>query len=205
MVAGEWGYIQSTASRECKWKEAERFKTSKKNVWNFHCAIFFLALLFRPSSLVPPLSCSLFMKYHSSTYPSAFRERVASYYHAHLASTSLRSVSRLFDLKGTGNTVKRWYHIWLKKNHEIKNKPKKGRTPILTRSQIDKYIARPIKEKNKKAEPVNYRMLLPQVRAKTKTQISLRTLQKYGKEKKGIKWKTVKKRTYHERRSAHTQ
>ena len=54
---------------------------------------------------------------------------------------------------------------------------------------------KPILAANRKHRPISYTQLLPSVQAATGSQLSLRTLQRYGKEELQVKSKATKKRT----------
>jgi len=138
------------------------------------------------------------MKFFPSNYLPAFRQRVCNYYRTHLPFCSLRSVSQRYGLSQGGNTLKNWLSKWNYKCNSLRDRPKKGRPPILSMKLVKKYVGKPIKKKNLAAEPAHYNSMLHEVRRKTKKKISRRTLNRYGLEKLGIKEKTVIKRTLHE-------
>jgi hypothetical protein len=69
---------------------------------------------------------------------------------------------------------------------------------------VAQQIARRVKAANRNHTAVHYTSLLPLVRAATDTTVSLRTIQRYGKEEAGIRDKRTKKRTQAERKYAAT-
>src|SRR5690349_17250569 len=73
-------------------------------------------------------------------------------------------------------TVSRWFHS----RHTLKTKPRPSRPSLLTPRQIREFILTPIRSSNRDSTTVHYTTLLPTVRAKTRTNISLRSLQRIG-------------------------
>lgn len=65
----------------------------------------------------------------------------------------------------------------------------------LTAAQVSRHVRAPILAANRAHRAISYTELLPKVREKTGTQISLRSLQRYGKEELGAKQRRSKKRT----------
>jgi transposase len=130
----------------------------------------------------------------SRYYDITYKQSVVNYYIKYQTNISFGHVARQFNIKGGESTVRRWYN----QRHSLKTKPRSGRPSILTKDQIDTYIKKKITEKNRSSEPIHYTQLLPIIKRATKKNPSLRTVQRYGKEKGGIKMKRTIKRTVDE-------
>jgi hypothetical protein len=66
---------------------------------------------------------------------------------------------------------------------------------VLTRAEVSRHIRAPILAANRAHRAVSYTRLLPEVQRKTRKQISIQTLRRYGKQELGVKQKHTKKRT----------
>jgi hypothetical protein len=75
-----------------------------------------------------------------------------------------------------------------------------GRPSILQPAEIKQHIGTTVRSYNRQHQSVHYPDLLTPVREATGTSLSLRTLQRYGKETLHIKNKRTKKRTQRERK-----
>jgi hypothetical protein len=79
-----------------------------------------------------------------------------------------------------------------------------GRPRTLSRQQVIRHVRPRLLAANRRGEAVHYPSLLPPVQAATDSDLSLRTLQRYGKEELGAKQKRSKKRTADERERTQT-
>lgn len=105
------------------------------------------------------------------------------------------SIARLHGASVTRQTIWRWRSRWDGTPQSLKHIDVSGRPHILTPTQIQRYISAPILAANREHRAINYSTLLRQIREKTGKSISLRTLQRIGKEQLEIKWKHTQIRT----------
>ncbi|CAF4998505.1 unnamed protein product, partial [Rotaria sp. Silwood1] len=103
-------------------------------------------------------------------------QRVIEYYLQNQPNVSFRSVAKFFHIHG-GHATKR-----------------SGRSPILNQEQIDQFITRVVRSHNRMSFSINYSKITNLIRQKKKSNISIRTVQRYRK-KNGIKPKKTIKRT----------
>jgi transposase len=120
-------------------------------------------------------------------------------YTPHDASRGFAALARRHAVKGGADVVRRWHQRWDKTSASLQRKPGSGKAPILNPRQVQQHVQRPIRAANRAHKAVHYSTLLPSVQEKTGTELSLRTLQRYGKEELGAKQKHTKKRTSTER------
>lgn len=113
---------------------------------------------------------------------------------------SFESLAHQYNIKGGKKTLIRWYQQWNGKPESLERKKGSGRHTVLTSQQVNDYIRTPIRNKNRSYKPIHYTQLHTSIKQKTGKQISLRTVQNYGKEKLGVKQKRTKKRTAQERK-----
>ena len=97
-------------------------------------------------------------------------------------------------ITGGKRTVQNWHKQENGTIEPLERKAVAGRPRILTRAQVNRHIRTPIRAANRAHRAIHYTSLLPQVRQKTETDISLRTLQRYGKEEIGATNKRTRKR-----------
>jgi hypothetical protein len=100
--------------------------------------------------------------------------------------------------------VRNWHSRWDGTSQSLEERPRTGRPRILSRAQISRHIRAPILAANRAHRAIHYTTLLPTVRQKTGGTISLRTLQRYGKQELHVKDKHSKKRTAQESECTHT-
>jgi hypothetical protein len=116
-------------------------------------------------------------------------------YSPHDPSRSFAALAARHRIAGGKRTVQRWYQRWRRTPLSLKRRVGTGKLRMLTRNQIALNIGLPIRRANRAHRAVHYTALLPEVRQKTGKRISLRTLQRYGKEELKAKQKHTKKRT----------
>lgn len=107
-------------------------------------------------------------------------------------------------IKGGSKIIQRWHEQWNGSAASLEEKHRTGRPRILNTQQVQQYVAPMIREKNRNAERVHYNNIHSSVEAKTHTEMSLRTLRRYGQEDLGAHQRRGKKRTADESQSAHT-
>lgn len=114
------------------------------------------------------------------------------------------SIAALHGVKGGRATILDWWHRWDGTVQSLERKKGSGRPRVLSRAQVTRHVRAPIRNSNRAARPVRYPKLLPRVRAATGSQLSLRTLQRYGREEAGGHSTRGRKRTSGERKGTHT-
>ena len=113
---------------------------------------------------------------------------------------SFESLAHQYNIKGGKNVVWRWYREWDGTPQSLERKVGSGRPTILTPLQVNDHIRMPIRNKNRSYKPIHYPQLHSSIQQKTGKEVSLRTIQRYGKEKLDVKQKRTKKRTAQERK-----
>ena len=108
---------------------------------------------------------------------------------------SFKSLARQFNINGGGRTIQNWYERWNGTPQSLDRKRGSGRAPVLTSAEVNKCIKLPILYRNRNHRPIHYPEVFVNVKEKTKKQISLRTIQRIGKETLGVRNKRTKKRT----------
>jgi hypothetical protein len=103
---------------------------------------------------------------------------------------------------GGAETVRKWHQRWNGTAASLVHQLVTGRPRVLSKRQVTRHVVPPIRNANRAARAVRYPKLLPQVQAATHTNLSLRTLQRYGKEEAGGIKTRGKKRTAEESKYA---
>jgi transposase len=132
------------------------------------------------------------------------KQHILTLYTPHSRERSFAALARQYGVAGGESTVRRWHRQWDGTERSLQPKPKPGRPRLLSKRQLARHVQLPIKNKNRAHAAVHYPDLLQPVREKTGAQISLRTLQRYGKERLHAKSKHATKRTVDECECAHT-
>jgi hypothetical protein len=105
------------------------------------------------------------------------------------------ALARRHAIQGGGRTLRNWHRRWDGTAASLQDKQRSGRPPALSRAQVSRHVRAPILAANRAHRAVHYTELLPEVRQKTGTEVSLRSLQRYGKKELGARDKHSKKRT----------
>jgi len=119
-------------------------------------------------------------------------------YSPHSTAHSFAALAARHDITGGRDVVRRWHNRWDGTPQSLQHKAVSGRPRVLSTQQVRRHIAAPIRNSNRAHRAVRYTKLLPQVQAATGSQLSLRTLQRYGKEEAGGRRTRGKKRTAEE-------
>ena len=98
-------------------------------------------------------------------------------------------------MAGGKRTVQRWHERWDGSPASLEEQSRTGRPRVLSRAQVSRHVRAPILAANRAHRAIRYSELLPRVQAATGQQLSLRSLQRYGKQELGAKQKHTKKRT----------
>jgi transposase len=120
------------------------------------------------------------------------------------STRSFAALARRHAIRGGKGTLSRWHSRWDRTPASLERKAGSGKTSLLSAEQVQQYIGEPIRAKRRAHRAVRYTDELDSVRAATGTDLSLRTLRRYGKEECGIKHGRGKKRTAAERECTNT-
>jgi len=119
-------------------------------------------------------------------------------YAPHDATRSLAALAARHAVKGGERVVRRWHQRWDGSPASLERKAGTGKARLLSRAQVQRHIATPIRAANRAHRAIHYTDLLPRVRAATGTEVSLRTVQHYGEAELGAKKHRGIKRTAEE-------
>jgi len=130
-----------------------------------------------------------------SIFTPQLKHHILTQYQPHSRENSFEALARRYAVNGGKTTVKYWHQQWDGTPTSLHRKPVSGRPRLLSSRQVNDYIRTPVRNKNRAHVAISYTQLLPSVQRKSVKQLSLRTLQNYGKRDLGIKMRHSKKRT----------
>jgi len=116
-------------------------------------------------------------------------------YAPHDAARSFAALAARHAIAGGSGTVARWHQRWDGTPASLEEQPRAGRPRVLSRAQVSRHVRTPILAANRAHRAIHYTDVLPRVRAATGRQISLRSVQRYGKEELGARQRRGQKRT----------
>lgn len=125
-------------------------------------------------------------------------------YRAHSTTHSFAALATRHSVSGGKSTVQRWFSRWNRTAASLQHKKGAGRPRVLTQTEVQRYIAAPIRRLNRSFLPARYGDVAQQLRARTGKTVSDATVRRYGKEQLGIKKGRGKKRTAEESKSTYT-
>lgn len=126
-------------------------------------------------------------------YSLTFKHNILTLYQPHSHTNGFQSLASQFNIKGGKRTIKYWYDHWDGTVQSLERRPTSGRPALLNTRQVKQYITTPIIENNKQHQPIHYTTLHQTLKSKINKSISLRSVQRYGKERAGVKKKRTKK------------
>lgn len=116
-------------------------------------------------------------------------------YAPHSTTHSLAALARRHAVQGGERTLRNWLRRWDGSPASLQEQPRTGRPRMLSRAQVSRHVRAPILAANRAHRAIHYTELLPRVQAATGAEVSLRSLQRYGKEELGGRHTPSKKRT----------
>jgi hypothetical protein len=125
-------------------------------------------------------------------------------YQPHSHDHSFAALAHRHGIKGGYKVIERWYDRWNGTSSSLEEKPHPGGQRILNTQEVQRYVAPRIRAKNRSAQRVHYTDIHEAVEEKTGKHMSLRTLQRYGKEDLDAHQTRGKKRTAEESKYTET-
>lgn len=116
-------------------------------------------------------------------------------YAPHSATHGFAALAARHAIAGGARTVQRWHKRWDHTVASLEEQPRTGRPRLLSTAQVRRHVRPPILAANRAHRVIHYPELLPRVQAATGSELSVRSLRRYGKEELGAKQKRSKKRT----------
>jgi transposase len=127
--------------------------------------------------------------------PPELKHFILTQYQYKRHGSGFDALAQRYGIAGGGRTVKDWYDRWDGTIESLKRKPGAGRPRLLGEEEVTQHITTPIRKKNRQSQPVHYRDVLQPLRENTGKRVSLRTVQRYGKENEGMNLKRTIKKT----------
>ncbi|MDR3390352.1 MAG: hypothetical protein P4L77_01340, partial [Sulfuriferula sp.] len=122
-------------------------------------------------------------------------------YAPHDDNRSFAALARRHAVKGGREVVREWHRRWDGSAASLERKAGTGKARVLSRAEVSRHVRAPILAANRAHRAIHYTDVLPRIRAATGKQISLRSVQRYGKEELGARQRRGQKRTADESKS----
>jgi len=123
------------------------------------------------------------------------KHSILTHYSARRMGETLEQILALHGVTASRRAVELWRKQWDGTITSLQRKPVSGRPHILSRTEVQRHIAVPIRRKNRSAQQVSYSHLVEPIQRKTGKRVSARTLQRIGKEELRGRKTRGKKRT----------
>jgi transposase len=111
------------------------------------------------------------------------------------ATHSFAALAVRHGVAGGRRTIENWYQRWDRTAASLQRKEGGGRPRVLNSREVQQHVRTPILRANRKHKAVHYPALLHPLQQKTGKEVSLRTVQRYGKKELGARHRRGKKRT----------
>lgn len=114
-------------------------------------------------------------------------------YQPRSATHSFSALAARHSISGGSQTLEKWFQRWNGTVESLTRRSGSGRPRALTTTQVQRYIRQPVLQANRAHRAIHYPDLMPRLRQQTRQSVSLRTVQRYGRnelkirDKKGIK------------------
>lgn len=119
------------------------------------------------------------------------------------AGESEVEIARQHGVSVGRTTIWEWRQRWNGTPQSLERREGSDGTPKLTPLEVSRHVRAPILAANRAHRAISYTKMLPEVRRKTRKDISLRTLQRTGQKQLGVRFKHRIKRTKEERQCPH--
>jgi hypothetical protein len=113
-------------------------------------------------------------------------------------SRNFTALARRHAVKGGAQVLRQWHDRWNGTPASLEERARSGRPRTLSKAQLARHIATPIRHANRAHRAIHYPDLLPRVREATVTQVSIQTVRRYGKKDLGARQQRGIKRTAEE-------
>ena len=134
-------------------------------------------------------------------YTPQQKHRILTHYRAGKRGAGFAALARRFDITGGAAVIKRWHDKWDGTPQSLHHKQGAGRPRTLSSREVQQHVRAPILRANRKHRVVHYAQVQKAVQASTGKNLSLRTVQRYGKEELKARSTHGKKRTAEECKS----
>jgi len=114
---------------------------------------------------------------------------------SHPHASDFQQLAELHGIRGGRVVVWRWWRRWKQNRQPLQRKAGTGKAPLLTPSEVSRYIRAPILAANRSHRAIHYPTIHKSLQCKTGKEVSLRTVRRYGKEQLRVKQKRTTKRT----------
>ena len=131
----------------------------------------------------------------SRYYSTDFKQRVLEQYQSGVRGYGFKSLAQRFSITGGHQTIADWYSDWDGTEQSLISKPREGRPPILTSSEITNHIDSLVRRRNQQHRSINYRTVHDRVQLATGKLISNSSIRRIGRGNCRIKSKTTITRT----------
>ena len=122
-------------------------------------------------------------------YTSTFKHNVLEEYRPGVCGFGFKSLAKRFKIRGDHKLIMKWYRQWDATMQSLNRRSKGGRPRTLTMGKVKRYVLDFVNMMNSQYKPVNYPMVQSNVEASLNKMVPLSTIQSYGKEECGLKWK----------------
>jgi hypothetical protein len=122
-------------------------------------------------------------------YTSKFKHNVLEEYRPGVYGSGFKSLAKRFKIKGGHRLIMKWYRQWDGTVQSLNRRYKGGRPRTLTTNEVKHYVLDFVNMMNSQFKPVNYRIVQSNIEASLNKKVPLSTIQRYGKEECGLKWR----------------
>ncbi len=120
-------------------------------------------------------------------------------YRPHSPTHGLAALAARHGVAGGKSVLHGWLQRWDGTPASLQHKPVRGRPRKLNTAQVTRHVRTRIVAANRRGEAIHYPDLLPVVQQATGSDLSPRTLRRYGHDQLGASQKRGRKRTAEER------
>jgi len=135
------------------------------------------------------------MKRKYEQYSSTFKQKVLEKYCPGIIGRGFKSLAKRFKIQGGHKLIMYWYRSWDGNVRSLDHRKKGSRRPCLSNEEVKRHILNSVVSANTAGKSIRYEMVQKDVQKCLNREISLRTIQRYGKEKCGIRSKTTRELT----------
>jgi transposase len=128
------------------------------------------------------------MKILKQKYSEEFMRMIARKYSPNKRGSGYQAIANLYELPSP-NLVKYWVEKYKETKGEMKNRAGGNRKRKLDDEECEEHVRKFVVQNNRDGIAVTYKDVQNNVKKRTRKDVSLRTVQRYGKELCALVWK----------------
>jgi transposase len=160
-------------------------------MWRVRLVLHLPSRLFLVSCHSSAMSKRTHMQYSADT-----KHNILLQYRPHVRGCGFAALAKKHNVKGGARLVQLWYRGWNRSPESLKKQTTSHKPRILEAVEVKQHIRDYVEEQNQQAEPVGYKEVKEHVDQEIEKEVSMRTIQRYGKRDAMLSYKRTTRKLH---------